>query len=328
MCKQYLQTPLPAEATNIAAPKTWPDCESYKSYSGIGRTVDYVAARKCAWAERLATQKELEPQYTIDSVVGGSGMLAVLYANGEGVERNTSLAKRFACEARIPGAFSDIDKAGGGDKVKFCDEVRTTMEIGFCAAWGEELSDQERHAAFDAMISNWTAEQKRAFTALAKTDESYAEAHAGGELDTSGSGRAIWELDEEADFKQRFTLAIQKFESGDLPAGTAKDAATADAQLNAVYQKAVKLADAGKFGYGAVQPDGIRKTEQAWIRYRDVWLRFAKLRYPATPASAWLTLITKDRTDVLKATLCEIDADARGSECTDEGEPKPSRPLP
>ncbi|MGA9061200.1 MAG: hypothetical protein WB341_05975 [Terracidiphilus sp.] len=47
-CTQYLQTPLPAEALAVAAPKTWPDCESYKSYSGLGRKVDYAAARLCA----------------------------------------------------------------------------------------------------------------------------------------------------------------------------------------------------------------------------------------------------------------------------------------
>lgn len=35
-CTEYLKTPLPAEALATATPKAWPECESYKSYSGLG----------------------------------------------------------------------------------------------------------------------------------------------------------------------------------------------------------------------------------------------------------------------------------------------------
>jgi hypothetical protein len=90
-CAKYLQTPLPPEASSIASPKTWPDCNSYRLYSGIGVTVDYSAARNCAWAERLAIQTGIESEYTVASVFGGSAMLSVLYANGEGVKKTCRL---------------------------------------------------------------------------------------------------------------------------------------------------------------------------------------------------------------------------------------------
>src|SRR5579859_1551201 len=105
-CRQYLQAPLPSEANSVIAPKQWPECNSYKLYSGIGIKVDFVAARKCAWSERLAAQANLEPRYTIASVFGGSAMLAVLYANGEGIPQDPKLAARFVCEAE--GAPAEI----------------------------------------------------------------------------------------------------------------------------------------------------------------------------------------------------------------------------
>src|SRR5580698_4705429 len=82
-CASYAQTALPSEAASVPAPKRWPACASYKLYSGIGVKIDLIAARNCAWSERLATQAGLEPRYTIDTVFGGSAMLAVLYANAE-----------------------------------------------------------------------------------------------------------------------------------------------------------------------------------------------------------------------------------------------------
>jgi hypothetical protein len=141
-CKQYLQTPLPPEAAQVATPKQWPDCNSYKLYSGIGTKVDYPAARKCAWSERPAQQAGLEPQYSIASVFGGSAMLTVLYANGERVPRDLRLAARFACEAggapaEIRFRLEHLKKLGNGASshsanFDFCDDITSDFMEGFC----------------------------------------------------------------------------------------------------------------------------------------------------------------------------------------------------
>jgi hypothetical protein len=73
-CKQHLQSPLPSEASQVPAPKQWPECNSYKLYSGIGTKVDYAAARQCAWSERLAQLADLQPKYTTASLFGGSAI--------------------------------------------------------------------------------------------------------------------------------------------------------------------------------------------------------------------------------------------------------------
>ena len=35
-CKGYVKTPLPPESAQAAKPSKWPECNSYKSYSGLG----------------------------------------------------------------------------------------------------------------------------------------------------------------------------------------------------------------------------------------------------------------------------------------------------
>jgi uncharacterized protein YecT (DUF1311 family) len=328
-CKQYLQTPLPAEALNIPAPKAWPDCDSYKSYSGLGRKVDYEAARKCAWQERLATQTKLEPRYTVASIVGGSAMLAILYANGEGVQRNPALAKRFACEAEIPNALEDIDHPStGGTKLSFCDYAADTMRIGFCGGWDSELQDQARHQFFDKLAGSWPINQRTALRELIKAEELYSEAHARGELNVAGTGRASWALDEQTTLRDNFKAALESFENGHLPSGGPRRFSESDAELNALYQTAVQQADVHKAEYGAVQPESIRKAERAWIKYRDAWVKFAKLRYPSTSSDAWLTLLTADRIVVLRSTLCEIGIDSDSPACGAGDQPKESLPLP
>ena len=145
-CEKYLQTPLPAEATAIATPKTWPECNSYKLYSGIGTKVDFAAARKCAWAERLSDQAGANvDRYSIASYLGGSAMLTVLYANGEGVPQNIPLAGRFACEAEIGHGLKDIEAISSSPiqtrrKFKFCDEAYSTPEMNLCMTFDSEVA--------------------------------------------------------------------------------------------------------------------------------------------------------------------------------------------
>jgi len=334
-CEEYLKTPLPAEALAVPAPKAWPACDSLKSYSGIGRKVDFEAARTCAWSERLAQQSDLQPKYTAGSLFGGSAMLTVLYANGEGVEQNKALALRFACESGLEDSGQkDILElpnkphvAENEKKFKYCDEVQTTLEIGFCAAWDSEIQDQARLNSIRMLSADWPATQKNALFDLVKADDVYAKAHARGEIDLSGSGRAVWQLDAEWLLHERFVTALKAIENGQLPRGTAADFARADTTLNRIYKKAILVAEAGKSGYGAVQPEGIRDAERAWLKYRDAWIAFAKLRYPTCDPNAWLTLLTNDRIAVLEDTFSEMGSEDTRCDQREEDAEAPG-PLP
>lgn len=335
-CAEYMKTPLPAEAGAVPAPKVWPECDSVKLYSGIGTKVDYEAARRCAWSERLAIESGLEPRYSTASVFGGSAMLSVLYANGQSVRRNIPLAVRFACEAG--GAPAEIAirvqhlqslanlLPVNAASFSFCDDITSGFMEGFCAAYDSEIEDQKRANLLEALVSRFTPVQRVAFETLHKLEEEYADAHARGEIDLSGTARAMYEIDAEQSLREDFLAALQSFEEGDLPKSTADDAHKDDMRLNAAYSKAMQDAESHKADYGAVQPEGIRNAERAWLKYRDAWLAFAKLRYPDVPRDSWLALLTTDRTSVLDGSFCDMDDE--DSRCAREGDTWKPSPLP
>jgi hypothetical protein len=335
-CKEYLKTPLPDEAAAIPAPKAWPECDSHKLYSGIGGPVDFAAARKCAWSERLASQAGFEPRYTVASVFGGAPMLTVLYANGEGVDKNLPLALRFACEAggapaEISTRLDHIESLATriiirDEKLNFCDDITSGFMGGFCAASVSELADQKRLRSFDAMSAQMNPAQRQAFAQLIDKEADYSRAHGMGEIDLSGTARAVFQIDAEQTLRDDFLAALQSFGSGKTPNGSVRAYKDADAALNLAYHRAIAIAEAHKKDYGAVQPSGIRDTERAWLKYRKAWMAFAKLRYPNVLPAAWLALLARDRASILDGSFCEMDA--VDGPCMQKGDTWKPSPLP
>ena len=335
-CRQFLQTPLPNESTTVTAPAKWPDCNSYKLYSGIGTKINYAAARKCAWSERLAQQSNLEPRYSIASVFGGSAMLSVLYANGEGTPQNLTLAEKFVCEAGGAPAeirirldhVASLAKSNDPSKPKFdfCDDITSGFMEGFCAARSSELQDQKRSNSLESVTASFNSEQHKLFNLLLRTQEAYAEAHARGEIDLSGTARAMFQIDAEDTLKEDFIEALHIFEAGKYPSASQADYAEADEKLNAAFRNAMSSAEKSKNDYGAVQPDGIRNAERAWLKYRDAFINFTKARYPDVPPAAWLTLLTKDRISILDGSFCDMDAVE--PPCSQAGDTWKPSPLP
>ena len=333
-CAKYEQTPLPSEAVSVSAPKRWPNCDSYKLYSGIGTKVDFEAARKCAWSERLAAQAGLEPRYTVGSVFGGSAMLTVLYANGDGVERNIPLAIRFACEAgwapgEIEGRVKHLEALDGVPKssdtnFKFCDDITSGFMEGFCESYSREQASQARANALKELSSKWPERQRMALATLRQAQAAYAKAHRG-EIDAQGSSRGAQEIRAQESLSDSFLAALQAFERGGLPHHSAAEAGQADAELNHVYARAIDDAEAAKSKYGAVPPESLRTAELVWLKYRDAWVQFAKLHYPSVSTESWLTLLTRDRIATIQGGPCESDPDDSGCERQDT---HAARPLP
>jgi uncharacterized protein YecT (DUF1311 family) len=334
-CESYLKTPLPPEASLVATPKKWPECNSYKLYSGIGTKVDFQAARKCAWSERLAQQAGLEPRFTAASVFGGSAMLAVIYANGNAVPQDIPLAKRLVCEAS--GAPAEIhirlehldeikSKSASSQPFKFCDDITSGFMEGFCAAYQSELADGKRTETLQALAMRLSQGQREAFDQLTKSEQAYALAHAKGEIDLSGTARAMYQIDAEDTLRDDFIAALQSFEAGRFPKGSVPSYRDADTKLNVVYRQSIANAEEHKNEYGAIQPEGIRDTERAWLKYRDAWVTFAKLRYPSVGPEAWLILLTKDRTSILDGSFCDMDA--MDGPCAQKGDTWKPSPLP
>ena len=334
-CAQYERSPLPPEAALIPAPKRWPECVSYRLYSGIGVPVDFGAARRCAWSERLALQAGLQPQDSRANIFGGSAMLSEIYANGAGTAKDPALALRFACEAG--GAPAEIEDRVASLEARrdhpekhttrfdFCEATTSGFMMGACAGYGAEIQYAKQNAALQKLETSWTAAQRSAFDSLSQAQQAYATAVGNGEVDLSGTARGMFATDAEARLRADFVAAIEAFEAGKLPHGGSAEAKAADAELNRVYRK--QLVDAAAPGTrlpGQVQPEGIRKAERAWIVYRDSWLGFAKLRYPSVAPDAWLALLSRDRVRTMRSLSCD---DGPGDEpCRADG-PGP-HPLP
>lgn len=328
LCSHYADTQLPAEAQQVSIPNKWPGCESYKFYSGIGTARDYAVARKCAWSERLASEAKIQPEDMLDDVVGGSDMLAVLYANGEGVEQNKGLALRFACEAGLPeDALKAIEALPdeshvSGSKFKRCDFAYTTFDMNFCSEYQSEIAAQQRQEKLDNLSNQWPASHKEAFAALQKTAEEYVQAHGSGETYLGGTIRNLRVDGVEERQRDKFLAAVREFEGAHLPKGDEGDYKKADADLNATYKKALEMAAKQNFedDDGDIRPEGIQKAERAWLKYRDAWVAFAKLHYPQSDSNAWLTLLTRNRYWSLRATLCEVGWTDPSCKRTDKSE--------
>jgi uncharacterized protein YecT (DUF1311 family) len=345
-CEKYLQTPLPAEAATVASPIKFPTCESLYFYYGSWDTPsNFTAARKCAWEERAFILKEggkllSDPNTPIplDMIAGGPATLAMIYANGLSVPRNIPLAMRFVCEA----SYSDypIDTALNGleaaatkpspvakkDYFKMCEYQGTTPIATICAEWDEQARNDERLQTIRTLTMNWKPSEISAFLQLRIYADTYFHSHAVGELNRAGTARGIQATEELGKFRDGFLNSLKTLNQHLPLHSLPDDYRKVDLTLNEIYGKLLKNADAHKSEYGTVQPEGIRDTERAWLKYRDAWVAFAKLHYPSVNEDTWLTLLTNDRTAVLKGTFCEIGS---GDEpCDDEVNEQSPSPSP
>lgn len=309
-CSAYASVPLPAEADKAPVPKTAPGCASYRSYRGIGRPVNYSEARACAWQERLAQKADLGQNQVEPTawVVGGSLILADIYFNGAGVKRDVPLALRFACESEegmATLALPDIMKLDGSHRARgpfeFCDYAATTFTMNFCSGYESEIEDDRRNRYYNSLKSTMTPEQRAAFEKLLAAEKAYIEAHAS-EVDQAGTIRALRTIHSQGILKDLFHEEVVHFERKRWPVLSDNQIMMADGLLRREYVK--KLEQLQKqtkesIDEGAVTADLLSSVEETWQAYRDAWVGFARLRYPAA-VEAIRAEVTLDRYRLLK----------------------------
>lgn len=252
--------------------------------------MNFEKARACAWQERLAQKDDLGQNEHEPSawVVGGSLILADMYYNGAGVQRNVPLAFRFACEwenAAVGLALEHIEKDGLSPKeqVEFCDYATTTFTMNFCSGYASEIEDSRRTRYYESLQSSMSAGQRDAFKRLLDAQRAYLEAH-GSEVDQGGTIRVVRTLESEKILKERFYSQLVRFERKEWPRMSQTQVQSADRLLNNQYAKTIRqLRNQSKEDSyeGSVTPDGLIKAERSWIMYRDAWSEFAKMRYPS-----------------------------------------------
>lgn len=309
-CSAYAAVPLPTDAEQAPAPKSYPSCASYRSYRGIGRPVNYSAARACAWQERLAQKAGLRqnPQEPTAWVVGGSLILADIYFNGAGVKPNVPLALRFACEAEPQTAelaLQDIAKHEVSSHTyhpfEFCDYAATTFTENFCSDYASEIKDDRRSRYYNSLKASMAPDQKAAFEKLLAAQNAYINEHAF-EVYQGGSMRDIRTIGSQEILQNLFRAELVQFEHRKWPVLAAHRIATADELLQREYQKKIQELGAqtsDQIEEGAVTAIHLASVERAWDTYRDAWVAFARLRYPAA-ITAIRAQITLDRYRLLR----------------------------
>ena len=309
-CSAYASIPLPAEAEKDPVPKTPPACASYRSYRGIGRPINYSEARACAWQERLAQKADLGQNQKEGTawVVGGSLILADIYFNGAGVKRDIPLAMRFACEseeAMATLALPDIAKLNGslraGGPFEFCDYAATTFTMNFCTGYESQIEDDSGSRYYNSLKSSMTPEQQAAFEKLLAAQTAYIKAHAS-EVNQGGTIRVVRTSSSQGILKDLFHAEVVHFERKKWPVLSDNQITNADARLHREYVKTLqqlRTQTKESIDEGAVTADQLSGVEETWQTYRDAWVAFARLRYPAAVA-AIRAEITVDRYRSLK----------------------------
>jgi uncharacterized protein YecT (DUF1311 family) len=300
-CQQYKSITLPDKDRPSAEEKrALAQCDSEALYYGFGQSPDLVKARKCAYIEAERASDE--------TVLGGRALLMVIYANGKGADRNLDVAIKLACEvgfapAEIEGRVQHLVKLKQqhwmGNDFSFCDDITSGYMQGFCADQQERFNAVKRDSKLQGIFAKWSPADRQAYAALRQTANEFFKSSSENEVDLSGTGRAAFQIQQQASLNDGFASSIQQFEQGKLPRFSPADFTKADASLNAVYQKIQQKKKDDE--WGTVTAENIRKTQRVWIRYRDAWLAFGQRKYPTVSADSWKTWLTLERTKMLQS---------------------------
>ena len=224
----------------------------------------------------------------------------VMAAAGDAATKNLDMAMHLACglegstpaesDARVTHlATMKTEKAP--KRFDICDDITSGFHAGQCAAHEAKITGLKRDAEMARLMSGWTPAERAAFVPLQAAQKAFTELRSGKEQDMTGTMRGVFYTDEMAIQADDFLLMIRQLSSARAPRYAAAQARDADADLNKAYQKALAAAPKTDDG-GNVTQDNIRKTQRAWLAYRDAWIAFAKTKFPdyaPDSVNAWLT---------------------------------------
>jgi uncharacterized protein YecT (DUF1311 family) len=289
ICQKVAATPIPSgDQPDSALRQALKECDAADLYYGFHQPANAVKARQCAYA-------------TEDYPV-----LTMIYANGKGVERNWDLAIHFACragfaQAEVDGRVAHLvklrDQHWQGTDFDICDDITSGYMMGVCASYQEQLAQQQRQKQFVTLTASWSEADKQALQNLQKSADHFFEVRSENEVDLSGTARAQEQIDEQAALRKGLLTLLQHAADGHLPVYTTQQSADADRRLNKIYQDIQNNQD---FSMGTVDRAGIKKTQFAWLKYRDAWVTFGKIKYPQISVDTWKTLLTEQRIKMLQ----------------------------
>lgn len=159
-------------------------CSSADLYYGIGMAADPVAARKCAFLEVERNKTEAaQSSATPFEFHDAHGMLATIYANGKGADRNLDFAIHAACQLEdapraMVGRIEHLDRlrreGPDADAFSTCEDITSGISAGICSDLSARIAEQDRTKELAAWTAGWPANQRDAFADAFASFEAYA----------------------------------------------------------------------------------------------------------------------------------------------------------
>jgi len=241
-----------------------------------------------------------------------TAVLMMLHANGLGVPRDVDLAIRFACsgaaapaemEGRVEHLVTLQDDPRRFDQ---CDDITSGAMGGVCAAIGQRQAGKVRTAFLARLRAGLTAPQQAPFDALVKASGGFADVRGSNEVDMTGTARIQMAIDAEGRELEWLREHLAAFEKGLFTLPAPGRFSLADAELNRAYARVMGVAETapghpGQLPHSSVDKAGVRTAQRAWLAYRDAWVRFAALRYPALDPASLKAALTQWRHKQLAA---------------------------
>jgi hypothetical protein len=263
----------------------------------LGLVRGTVEPAKIKLAQNAASGGATEPK-NIDDM---SGMvLAMLYGNGEGVAPNLPLARQFICEysGGIAGEepvqhledFNKIVIAGGHFDV--CDDGGDGFgrEASYvCLGLQQDKRAQDIGRLEVAVAAASTPKMKASFLALRSAWRAFHDAYGimDGDICDGGTGCGPITEGDDLTMTASWVSALKDIQEGKAPAlGINRPTFTqVERNLNTKYQERLnEFKDCETQNCFATQ---VRDADRAWLKYREAWVRFGALRWPAIPADQW-----------------------------------------
>jgi len=252
------------------------------------------------------------------TAVGGADALtlAMIYANGEEVARNLPLARQFVCQDS-----DDIATPSTDDMLHaFDDEVNKDGRFDAChdggAGFGRSFNYEclglqgqnaleEIHQRERSILASGSPALKASFIGLRAAYNEFQNAYSDLRATGCQGGTGCGPISEGYDLAVEHTWldALSAVQVGSPPCATVSVATFAqlDSELNRQYKEELKgtYMDVNAGDQLKSIAPFVVATDRAWLKYRDAWVNFGHLRWPAVPSDQWRAWQTKVWIDLL-----------------------------
>lgn len=249
-----------------------------------------------------------------------SSVLMMLYANGLGGRRNPRLALKYACAtggapAEVWGRVGYLSELSENDSVTdfdICDHATSGLMAGYCAAIQERQRSRERNEKLTKITRKFSRAEMAEFRRLDSAIVAFARQRGMSETDASGTARAAFSIQATAEEMDALIRLLESIEQGGGVAQQSSEVVDLDRQLNQYYRQIMAIkgqreGEPDRLGYTTITKAGVKETQRAWLKYRDAWVRFARVRYPKLDPMALTGYLTKQRVDQLHGLLEELN---------------------